>query len=117
MDIQQRTRTHEDKYKAMVDQGANVNLGPVLLAKALGLTILPHTDGRQIGTADAKGQMEIMGWIFPKGFTGPIELVKRAACTLLSGTQIQRNWMGVHCPPLLSTCELTILEYGAENCF
>lgn len=39
-------------YQAMIDSGANVNLAPRSLAKKLGLPIIPHTDGRKIGTAD-----------------------------------------------------------------
>ena len=99
MDIQTRPRSWEDMYRAMVDSGANVNLGPKRLAKALGCTIIPHTDGRKIGTADAEGTMEILGWIFPRGFTGPIAIVRKAAWTLLSVGELQSHGIGVNFPP------------------
>jgi hypothetical protein len=99
MDIQTRPTSKDEWYKAMCDMGANVNVGPVRLAKMLELPIIPHVDGRRIGTADAAGSMDIVGWIFPRGYTGPIALVKRAAWTLLSIMQIQQNGMGCHCSP------------------
>ena len=37
MDIQSRPTNREEWYKAMVDMGANVNVGPVRLAKTLSL--------------------------------------------------------------------------------
>ena len=117
MDIRGRPRSQEDVYKAMVDQGANVNLGPVRLAKALGLQIVPHTDGRKIGTADEDGQMEILGWIFPRGYTGPIAVVKKAAYLLLSVIQLQKHGVGVHCPPERPVCTLTILQHAVEVVF
>jgi len=40
----------KDNYRAMIDQGANVNLGPVQLARLLDLDIIPNVDGRTIGT-------------------------------------------------------------------
>jgi len=40
MDIRERPKALEDVYKAMVDSGANVNLGPVRLAHALGLILM-----------------------------------------------------------------------------
>ena len=55
MDIRERPRSQGDVFSAMVYLGANVNLGPVRLAKALGLVIVPHVDGRKIGTADTAG--------------------------------------------------------------
>lgn len=61
MDICDKGQRFEDVYKAMIDQGANVNLGPLRLAKMLGLLVVPHTDGRKIGTADAEGHMDIEG--------------------------------------------------------
>ena len=117
MDIQTRPTQAEEWYKAMVDMGANVNLGPVRLAKALGLPIIPHIDGRRIGTADSEGNMDIVGWIFPRGYTGPIALVKRAAWTLLSVVQLQQNGMGCHCPPERPICQLTVMEHGTEVIF
>ena len=117
MDIQSRPTNREEWYKAMVDMGANVNVGPVRLAKALSLPIIPHIDGRRIGTADSEGNMDIVGWIFPRGYTGPIALVKRAAWTLLSVVQMQMNGMGCHCPPERPICQLTVMENGKEEIF
>ena len=114
LDIRERPRVLTDQFKAMVDQGANVNLGPVRLAKALGLEIVPHMDERKIETADSEGQMEIFEWIFLGGFLGAIALVGKAAYTLLSATELQKNWMGVHCPPGRSLCTLTVMEEDRE---
>ena len=109
-DIQARpTRAHQ-WFKAMCDMGANVNVGPVRLAKALGLPIIPHIDGRRIGTADSAGSLDIVGWIFPRGYTGPIALVMRAAWMLLSTVQMQQNGMGCHCPPERTICQHTVME-------
>jgi len=91
-----------------------VNLGPLRLAKALGLVIVPHTDGRRIGTADAEGHMDIEGWVFPRGYTGPIALVRKAAYTLLSVIQLQQHGMGVHCPPERPICVLTVIKNDEE---
>jgi len=42
----------KDNYRAMIYQGANVNLGPVQLARLLDLDVIPNNvDGRTIGTA------------------------------------------------------------------
>ena len=105
------------QYQGMIDSGANVNLGPVQLAKSLGLPIVPHTDGRKIGTADSGAELIIVGWIFPRGYTGPIALVKGAAFILFSVIQLQANGMGVHFPPLLPSCFLTIMEEDEEYVF
>ena len=45
----------------MVNFGANVKLGTLSLGRALGLTIVPRTCERKIGTADAEGEMDIVG--------------------------------------------------------
>ena len=95
----------------MVDSGGNVNLGPKQLAKALGCTIIPHTDGRKIGTADAEGTMEILGWIFPRGFTGPIAIVRKAAWTLLSVGELQSRGIGVNFPPDSKRCDLYLTRF------
>ena len=112
-DIETRSRTEGDVFTAMIDGGANLNLGPRRLAKALRLEIVPHVDARRIGTADSAGHMVIVGWIFPRGFTGPIAIVERAAYTLLSVSELQKNGMGANCPPSRSVCELVTL--GAEQ--
>lgn len=46
---------------AMVDSGANVNLGPKSLARALGLVMVPHADSRRIGTAKSADALVILG--------------------------------------------------------
>ena len=53
---------------AMIDSGANVNLGPPSLATDLGLQLCPHIDTRRIGTAHSDSKLVILGWIFPTGF-------------------------------------------------
>jgi len=92
--------------QAMIDSGANVNVGPVELANALHLEIIPHTDKRGIGTAKTSGFLTILGWIFPSGYTGPIAIVKEAAFTLLAVVNLQRNGMGVDFPHDDTICRL-----------
>ena len=70
--------------QAMIDSGANVNVGPAALAEVLNLAIIPHTDKRGIGTAKSDNVLTTIGWISPSGFTGPIAIVKEAAFTLLT---------------------------------
>jgi len=114
-DIESRPRTQGDVFKAMIDGGANLNLGPDCLAKALHLEIVPHVVARRIGTADTTGHMIIKGWIFPRGFTGPIAIVERAAYTLLSVSELQKNGMGANCPPCRSVCELVIIDVDQQE--
>ena len=95
-DIETRSRTGVDVFTAMIDSGANLNLGPSRLAKALRLEIVPHVDARRIGTADTKGHMVIIGWLFPRGFTGPIAIVERATYTLLSVSELQQYGIGAN---------------------
>ena len=98
--MQSITNTAHHHYctQAMIDSGANVNIGPPALADKLQLAIVPHTDKRGIGTAKSDGMLVIMGWIFPTGYTGPIAIVKEAAFTLLAVTNLQKNGMGVDFP-------------------
>jgi hypothetical protein len=117
MDIREIPKALEDVYKAMVDLGANVNLGPVRLPNALVLIIISHIDGKMICTADLDGYMEYVGWIFPRGYTGPTALVKNEAYILLSVIQLQQNGMGVYFPPERPKCVLTIFEDIKEVVF
>ena len=103
---------YNNRFKGMVDQGANIGVGPPALASLLDLPIEPHTDGRKIGTADAEGSLTIVGWIIIPGYAGRIALVEGAAFLLLSVIHLQQNGMGVHCPPHSSTCRLKVLEDG-----
>ena len=105
---------YNNRFKGMVDQGANIGVGPPALASLLDLSIEPHTDGRKIGTADAEGSLTILGWITIPGYAGRIALVEGAAFLLLSVINMQQNGMGVHCPPNSKTCRLTVLEDGEE---
>ena len=59
--------------------------------------------------------MVIIGWIFPRGYTEPIALVNNASYILLSVIQLQKNGMGVHCPPERTICLLTIICDDAEQ--
>lgn len=52
----------------MLDTGATVPLIPTSCAERLGLPIMPHTDGRRVGTADQDGTLEIQGWIDLGGY-------------------------------------------------
>ena len=88
----------ENKYLAMIDSGANVNIGPKWLAKALGLMVVPHKDSRKIGTAKESDSLEILGWIFPYGVTGPIAIVENCSYILLAVIQLQNHGMSVIFP-------------------
>ena len=92
------TANHNCCTQAMIDSGANVNIGPPALVDRLQLAIVPHTDKRGIGTEKSDGMLAIIGWIFPTGYTGPIAIVKEAAFTLLAVINLQRNGMGVDFP-------------------
>jgi len=70
-DIQIRTRTQIDRYKSIKVKVRNDNLGPVPLTEALGLKIVPHTDGSRIGTADTEGQL---GWRYWGGYSHKVLL-------------------------------------------
>ena len=48
-------------WRSMIDTAATVTLVPPDCTHHLGLSILPHTDERRIGTADQKGSLEIQG--------------------------------------------------------
>ena len=61
---------HIDKWKSMLDTGATVTLIPTAYAALLGLQIMPHTDGRRVGTADQEGTLEIQGWVDLSGYVG-----------------------------------------------
>ena len=91
---------------AMIDSGANVNVGPITLADELQLEIIPHPDKRGIGTAKSDGILTIIGWIFPSGYTGPIAILQEAAFTLLAVINLQRNGMGVDFPHGETSCHL-----------
>jgi len=91
---------------AMIDSGANVNVGSITLANELQLEITPHPDKRGIGTAKSDGVLTILGWIFPSGYTGPIAIVQEAAFTLLAVINLQRNGMGVDFPNDETSCHL-----------
>ena len=97
--------------EAMIDSGANVNVGPITLAETLQLEMIPHTDKRGIGTAKSDGLLTIIGWIFPSGYTGPIAIVKEAAFTLLAVVNLQTNGMGVDFPHDEAICRLYTQHY------
>ena len=109
-----RTEDREKMFRGMVDLGANIAMGPPVLALLLDIRIEPHTDERKIGTADREGSLTILGWITVPGYAGRIAMVEGAAFTLLSVIQLQGNGMGVHCPPNSLTCRLTVMEEGVE---
>ena len=92
------TTTNINCTQAMIDSGANVNVGPKAFAEAMNMAIIPHTDKRGIGTAKSNGILTIIGWIFPSGYTGPIAIVKEVAFTLLAVINLQQNGMGVYFP-------------------
>ena len=110
--MQRITNSHTDKCTlAMIDSGANVNIGPPALTAYLQLTVIPPTDKRSIGTAKENGVLTIVGWIFPTGYTGPIAIVKEAAFTLLAVINLQRNGMGVDFPYNDDICVLYTHKY------
>ena len=109
-----KRNSYSRMFKGMVDLGASTGLASPSLARFLHLPIEPHIDGRQIGTADADGSLTIVGWITIPGYAGRIALVEGAAFILLSVIHLQQNGMGVHCPPLSTTCRLTVIEERVE---
>ena len=68
---------HIDQWRSMIDTGATVTLIPTACAALLGLELMPHTDGRHVGTADQAGTLEIQGWVDLSDFVG--------SCSLFSG--------------------------------
>ena len=52
-----------DNWRAILDTCATVTLIPTNCAECLGLPIMPHTDGRRVGTADQHGNFTIQGWV------------------------------------------------------
>ena len=105
-----------EKYLAMIDSGANVNLGPKWLVKALGLVMVPHTDARKIGTAKMSDTLQILGWIFPYGVTGPIAIVEDCSYILLAVIQLQGHGMSVIFPQKAEddNSAVCVLKRGAE---
>ena len=54
---------YNNSFKSMVDQGANIGVGPPALASLLDLPIEPPTVGRKIGTVDGEdGSIMIPAW-------------------------------------------------------
>ena len=107
MTLPQGVQGVKPKWQALVDSGANINLGPEWLAEAPGLGIVPHTDGRKIGTAKTDGEMIIIGWIFPGGYIGGIALVKDANYILVSVQLLQQHGMSVEFPRDTDICVLS----------
>ena len=52
-----------DNWRAILDTCATVTLIPTNCAECLGLPIMPHTNGRRVGTADQHGNFTIQGWV------------------------------------------------------
>ena len=104
-----KKRDESGQWRAMNDACANINLGPIWIAKELGLMVFQHTDGRKIGTAHTEGELTILGWIFPGGYVGKIALIddNDAAFILLSTGQLQINGMGSEFPRNSNRCILT----------
>ena len=111
------TSTTTDPTIGMIDSGANISLGPLILADILGLQMVPHNDSRKIGTASESGTLIIVGWIFPRGYTGPIALVHGAKYILFGVSQLQKNHMGVRFPPAQLICLLTVMVDNKEEVF
>jgi len=107
---------NKDNYLAMIDSGANVNLGPKWLANALGLIMVPHKDARKIGTAKSSDALDILGWIFPYGVTGPIAIVEDCSYILLAVIQLQIHGMSVSFPEKLAddNSAVCVLTKGAK---
>ena len=78
---------------------------------------MPHTDERKIGTAKAQGELVIIGWVFPRGYTGPIAIVREGLYILLAVIQLQRNGMGVQFPIYSTLCILTLMSGKDEVIF
>ena len=111
MDIMQhKILTDFDIFRAMIDSGANISMAPLAVAEALGLKIYPPLDDRTIGTAEKSGhQLVIVGWIYPRGFTGPIALVE-TGFLLLSTCQMQCRGMSTEFPMFDTVCHLSTCD-------
>ena len=97
---------HLDKWRAMLDTGATVTLIPMACAVKLGLQIMPHTDGRRVGTADQEGTLEIQGWLDLQGFIGRAAVCSAVGFIIVASCQLQSCGLGMDLKPDNNICEL-----------
>jgi hypothetical protein len=96
----------ESSQKAMIDSGASVPLVPLQLAKLHVLVIIPHTDGRSIGTADQDGILPILYWVDLGGYIGLAAVSDKVSFIIVSVSQLQKRGLGVNFPIDECVCEL-----------
>ena len=97
---------HIDKWKSMLDTGATVTLIPTVYAALLGLQIMPHTDGRRVGTADQEGTLEIQGWVDLSGYVGRAAVCSAVKFIIVASCQLQACGLGMDLQPNTTICEL-----------
>ena len=99
-----------DIWKAMLDTGATVTLIPPACAKQLALPIMPHTDGRRVGTADQTGTFSIQGWIELPGYIGKAAVCSAVGFIIIASCQLQASGLGMDLRPQSNICELYTTE-------
>jgi len=97
----------DDIFCGMIDAGANISMGSLAFALALGAEVHPPTDDRKIGTAEkSQHQLVILGWVYLSGYTGPIAIVN-SGFLLLSTCQMQKRGMSTEFPMFETVCHLS----------
>lgn len=99
-----------DKWRSMLDTGATVSLIPTFCAEQLGLSIMPHTDGRRVKTADQEGTLKIQGWVDLQGYIGKVAVCSAVEFIILASCQLQGCGLGMDLQPDSSICELYAVE-------
>ena len=103
-------REQSDLWSSMLDTGATVTLIPTECAAQLQLQIMPHTDGRRVGTADQKGSLAIQGWVDLPGYIGRVAVCSAVKFIIIAACQLQANGLGMDIRPDTSICELYTTE-------
>jgi len=107
MALQSDNSCVDDIFCGMIDAGANISMGSLAFATALGAEVHPPTDDRKIGTADkSQNQLDILGWVYLSGYTGPIAIVD-SGFLLLSTCQMQKRGMSTMFPKYEAVCQLS----------
>lgn len=95
-----------DWWRSMIDTGATVTLLPRSCAERMGLPIMPHTDGRRVGTADQMGSLEIHGWIDLGGYIGYAAVCSAVGFIIVASCQLQSHQIGLDFYSCGPVCEL-----------
>jgi hypothetical protein len=93
-------------WRSIMDTGATVTLVPPDCTHRLGLPIMPHTDGRRIGTADQKGSLEIQGRIDLKGYIGLASVCNDVGFIIVASCRLQSHHLDLDLYCSSPICEL-----------